>query len=333
MRRAFLVLALGLASRVAAQPTPAATDEAQRDPDGRTSVTLSATLDPVEHRVAGRARIRWVNTSRVPQQELRWHLYLNAFADERTVFMQESGGQLRGEQAEDLSARPGGVELASLVLDPEGAAVDLLAASDDELVPGDRTQLRTPLPFPVPPGGTLELEAHFTSRLPRVFARSGFHGDFHCVAQWYPKLARLEPDGSWVSTPYHAYGEFYADFVDARLEVRTPPGWVVAATGVAPGPPEERSGERLHAFEAPRVHDVVFVAAPWLVETRRSVRGVGPGGASVEVQVFAPPGYDAAARRHHEVTAEGLRRFGERYGPYPYPTLSVVQPPRGAGGA
>ena len=44
----------------------------------------------------GRERIRWRNTSSVPVEELQFHLYLNAFANDRSTFMTESGGQLRG---------------------------------------------------------------------------------------------------------------------------------------------------------------------------------------------------------------------------------------------
>src|SRR4051812_38249931 len=57
---------------------------------------LEAKLDPAQKRVTGRARITFTNTSERPLSELCFHLYMNAFRDEQSVFMKESGGFLRG---------------------------------------------------------------------------------------------------------------------------------------------------------------------------------------------------------------------------------------------
>src|SRR6187549_3804298 len=51
--------------------------------------------------------------------------------------------------------------------------------------------------------------------------RTGYSGGFHFVAQWFPKLARLEPDGTFAHFAFHPQSEFYADFgrYDVSLEV------------------------------------------------------------------------------------------------------------------
>ena len=56
---------------------------------------IVATLDAKEHSVKGTERIRWRNIQPVEASEAKFHLYLNAFANDRTVFFKESGGQLR----------------------------------------------------------------------------------------------------------------------------------------------------------------------------------------------------------------------------------------------
>ena len=58
----------------------------------------------------GRARITWTNRSRVPVDALFFHLYANAFANERTVFMREHGQSLRGTRL----ARHGGIDVLEL---------------------------------------------------------------------------------------------------------------------------------------------------------------------------------------------------------------------------
>ena len=78
-----------------------------------------------------------------------------------------------------------------------------MASAERELTPDDFTQLRVPLRAPLMPGAKLLVEASFVAKLPPVFARSGYVGDFHVIAQWFPKLAKLEPSGDFAGFPYH----------------------------------------------------------------------------------------------------------------------------------
>lgn len=277
---------------------------------------IVATLDPEAHTIVGSVAIRFVNTSSAPLSELRFHLYMNAFESEETVFMEESRRSLRGVEARG----EGSIALETLQID----GVDRLGRADDELVEGDRTQLSVPLTRPVAPGAEVRIDATFTTQLPPLFARAGYHRDFHIGAQFFPKLAKLEPDGTWASFPYHGNGEFYADFARYELVVDVPEGWVVGATGAQTAERSEGS-RRVVRFEQAWVHDAVFVAAPWLEEL------AGREG-DVAIRVLHPPGYGSAAARHLEVTRAGLRHFGSMLGEYPYAHLTVVVPPRGAEG-
>jgi hypothetical protein len=292
-------------------------------PDGRGDLPftahryeLTARLDVPKKQVQGAARITFTNTSRRPLEALLFHLYLNAFRDDDSVFMRESGGFLRGQQARGH----GRIEVQSLVI----AGRDALARAEHELIPRDFTQLRVPLELPLEPGSSLVVELRFVSKLPPVFARSGYAGDFFAVGQWFPKLAKLDADG-FVGFPYHALGEFYADFADYTLEVDAPSDFAVVASGNLLD--ETPSGARTrHRYRADCVHDVAFVSARDYRVDLESVDGV-------LVRYLSPPGYDAALTQHAEVVRAGLRRFGEQFGKYPYGSLSVVVPPRNAPGA
>jgi hypothetical protein len=279
---------------------------------------LEATLEAPRHAVHGNLTLHFTNTSSAALTALVFHLYLNAFRDDRSVFMRETGGQLRGTRAHGN----GKIELESLRI----AGEERLPDAQNELIPGDFTQLSVPLSKPLLPGETTLVESRFRAQLPALFARSGYHEDFFAVAQWFPKLAKLEPDGQFASFPYHGMGEFYADFADYELRVRTPKDFMVAASGalLREKPYGDKQIERL--FRAERVHDVAWFAAPDYVRTRERV-------GSVEVTYMAPPGYEAAQREHARVVRAGLAHFGTRFGAYPYATLSVVLPPRGADGA
>jgi hypothetical protein len=171
----------------------------------------------------------------------------------------------------------------------------------------------------------LELHARFRTQLPEIVARSGYAGTFHMLAQWFPKLAKLEPDGTFASFPYHGLGEFYADFADYELRLRVPKAYVTAAAGVRVASRVE--GElREDTFVAENVHDIVAACDVGMQ------RHVGQSGA-IRIELYAPPGYDLAAARQLRLVAAGLRYFSDAYGAYPYPQLTVVMPPRGADGA
>jgi hypothetical protein len=299
---------------------------AQRNPSTSTQrYLLEATLDPERHVVHGSLQLHFTNHSRVPLQQLLFHLYLNAFRDRHSVFMRETGGELRGERAHGS----GKIELENLRV----AGEERLPDAQLELIPGDFTQLALPLQKPLAPGESVLIETSFRSQLPPVFARSGYHNDFFAVAQWYPKLAKLEADGHFESFPYHGLGEFYADFADYELRVRTPKEFVVAAGGslLREGPYGPKQVERL--FKVQRVHDMAWFAAPNYLRTSERVGSSARSSNDVELVFMAPPGYELAQREHAQVVRAGLKHFAARFGAYPYKTLSVVIPPRGADGA
>jgi hypothetical protein len=302
------MISLGLSGAASAQELPT-TDIAY---------DIEATLNPDRHSVEGAEQIHWTNRSQKPVHELVFHLYLNAFRNHNTVFMRESRGSLRDQVATGV----GRIDVLSL---RTAKGDDLLSRAQHELVPGDRTQMRVPLPRPLARGERLTLHVRFVAVLPPVFARSGYVGDFFMVAQWYPKLAKHNHDGRWVSFPYHGRGEFFADFADYSLRLKAPRQFVIAASGQQQVRTVQ-GGMQTVTFKAPAVHDVAWAAYPHFTEHRQQV---GP----TLVRLFAPPGYAQTAQDQMRLITEGLAHFGRLFGAYPYPVLSVVVPPRGAAGA
>ena len=305
-----LILLLGVCAPVFAEPS--------REPTARHRYRLSATLDPDQHRVDGELWIRFVNHASRAVSELYFHLYPNAFESTKTVFMREGGAHIRDRSL----AHPGSLTLSVL---ETAQGVDLLPHAESELIPHDKTQLRVALPRAVAPGETLELHLRFRTQLPEIVARSGYAGRFHMLGQWFPKLAKLEPDGTFASFPYHGLGEFYADFADYELSLRVPRSYVTAAGGERTRTSEDGSF-RTDTFVAERVHDMAAACDPELE------RYTGRAG-NVQIALYAPPGYGAAADRQLKLIAAGLEYFGAAYGPYAYPQLNVVIPPEAAGGA
>jgi hypothetical protein len=169
-------------------------------------------------------------------------------------------------------------------------------------------------------------------------ASDGDDGDFVMIAQWFPKLAKLEEDGTWRSTPYHGAGEFDADFADYELTVHVPKPYVVAAPGVRSASCKDPSplipvgarllGMRSEHYTLTRALDVAFAAAPELqrIEHRRA-------GSRITVEAYAPRGAHALATRQAKLAARALDELSALLEPYPHERLVIVIPPEHAAGA
>jgi hypothetical protein len=319
------VLGLGVVSHHAAEhrgPVPTSLRElpVPSRAEAIASYTLTARLDAERHTIAGRGEIEWRNASRVPATELYFHLYLNAFEHDRTLFLRSPFGALRS------GARPerwGSIEVRRLVARELGG-VDLWPSADKHSPgdPEDRTDVRIPLPAAVEPGGRLTLEVEFESKLPSLVERTGFWQSFHFAGQWFPKIARREPDGIWRHFPFHPQAEFYADFGRYVVTIDVPESMRVGATGARV---HERTGEgrRVVRHEASQVHDFAWTAWDGFSVRNERVDGVG-------VELLYPPGHERNANASLEALRFALPEFGARYGRYPYPVLTVVDPPREA---
>ncbi len=291
------------------------------------SYTLAAELDPTSHRITAAGSLRWRNRTTHPASELRFHLYLNAFKNTDSSFLAE------GRDAATLAEHGWGwIEVQSL-REPAGPelADRLEPVLTEDGRPGDETVARLPLARPVPPGGELRLEMRFVAQLPFVVARTGFKNDFHLVAQWFPKLGVLEEDGSWTCPQLHRTSEFFADFGDYDVTLTVPARFVVGATGQLADEQPAAGGRRSYRYVQNAVHDFAWTAWPSFVSFQQTFRE--PGLPAVEVRLLLRPETARYAPRTFAAVAAGLSRFGRWYGPYPYPTLTVVDPPWGADAA
>lgn len=320
--------ALAAAPRLTWFPTPLSPQLANYD--------IQVTLDPVQHSLTkGRETIRWKNGTANPTSELKFHLYQNAFSSNRSGFMSESGGEMRGIKHQgDRSMDYGYMTVSALsVTYPGGAKQDLTAlmilggaGSDGEKL--DDTVMSVALPLPVGPGESLEISLNFTTKLPRIFARSGFFRNYHLAGQWFPKLGVLE-DAGWNCHAYHATSEFYSDYGVYDVEIIAPKNFIIAATGE-----KVQGGDgKPWRFHAEDVHDFAFAADPNFVEPLEGKYTTADGSHSVRVQVFYHDYQKGFARRHLDSAIKTLEWFEKHVGPYPYPVLTIVDPAYNAGGS
>lgn len=323
------------------------------------SYDIQVTLSK-DHSLKGSQKLVWVNDSPDTVSTLQFHLYLNAFKNSRSTFFRESGGQLRSDKAE--GDHWGWIDIERMKL-TEGADLtrSLRFIQPDDANIDDQTVAEVRLPEPVKPGQSIQLEIDFKAMLPKVFARTGWHGDFHLVGQWFPKIGVWETAGmrgrsqpGWNCHQFHANSEFYSNFGRYRVRLTVPVEMVVGATGELRNR-EVRADKRTatYTFEQEDVTDFAWTAQPNFLRLERmfiadkettrddlaataKLHGIPEDDArlsDVKMIVLLQPEHARQAERHFQALRAALKWFGLWYGRYPYKTITVVDPPHGGGGA
>ncbi len=310
---------------------------------------IDVALDPATKKLTGRETLTWRNASPDVIRELQFHLYLNAFRDEKSTFMRESGGQLRGE-AIDRSGKEnayGSIDITSMkARSRQGGAAEALAYEfiqpDDRATDrnnrDDRTVIRVPLSKPVGPGETIILDITFRAKLPKIFARTGYSRDYFLVGQWFPKIGVYEPagtryarQGQWNCHQFHAHSEFYADYGVYDVNITTPNEYVIGATGLKVGEKAGPKNTRISRWYAEDVVDFAWTASPHFQVINGSWKR--PAGGAVAIRLLMQPEHAHQADRHLNAAIAALAYFDKHLGRYPFPNLTVVDPPFHANGS
>lgn len=290
---------------------------------------IEARLFPEKKMVEGKEILTWFNDSEKAVSELQFHLYLNAFKNNRSTFMKESGGAHRGFQ---LGEKWGYIDVQRIKM-KDGPdlieAVEYIHPDDDN--EHDQTVMRVSLPSPVPPQSSITLYIEFDSKLPRVFSRSGYYKDFFMVAQWFPKIGVLW-NGEWNCHQYHAHSEYFADFGTYEVDITVPEKYVVGATGKRVEEKKNEDGTLTYTYYQEKVHDFAWTACPDFVEIREQyVQKNPPVDTEMIFLIYRP--HINQKERYIESLRNGIEFYSTHYGSYPYSTITLVDPPMRAQGA
>jgi hypothetical protein len=338
---------------VAIWATPAATDPLAYE--------IWVSLDPAHKMLQGRETISWTNTSRDAVPDIWFHLYWNAFKNERSALMTEAlqdepSGTFHG----DTQVKDGGwgwidVEKIRLADGTDLTSAMQFMTPDEPIRPDDQTVMRVKLPRPLLPGETLKLELNFRAKVPRTIRRSGYYHNGYFIGQWFPKPGVYEEGKGWNCHQYHLNSEFFADFARFLVHITVPGEYVVGAAGKEiAAVTDARSKTRTHTFSQDRIHDFAWTADPDYVKIERdfiAAQEVTPAEyreiagtlrlplaevrlPDVKMILLINPEHRGQAERHFKALRAALKYYGLWYGPYPYAQVTLVDPPfrSGSGG-
>ncbi len=292
--------------------------------------TIDVHLNPQSHSINATEILDWHNTSNQSIDNLYFHLYPNAFKSKNTTYMSEerSSSEHGGEiSSSDL----GWIDILRLVdlRTNEDLTGRVRYVQPDDGNPHDSTVMVVQLSRPVASGDSVGVSIDFHEQLPEAFSRSGWAPgrEFYFVAQWFPKIGVFQ-NGAWNCHQFHAFTEFFADFGVYDVKINVPVHYMVGATGEKVGESMKPDGSITYHYVADDVHDFAWTASPDFLTIARTFKCAGLP--ETKVILLLQPEHRSQANRYFAAIDTAMKYFGLWYGPYPYPVLTVVDPPRTA---
>lgn len=265
--------------------------------NGLTRYAIDVTIDYDHLSFSGREVVDYTNTERTPLDRLYFRLFPN-------------GGRSYGD---------GSLTVSSVTVD--GETVEPLLSLED-------TVLQVRLPAILKRGASTQLVLEFQGIVPRDFGGSGqqagygiynFADSVMALAGWYPILAVFDEQG-WNLDPTSAAGDsVYSDVAFYTVDVTARSDLVVAATGVEVSQQVLDGRTRYHYGSGP-ARDFFMILSPGFEKATESMDGI-------TVNSYYLPGNQAGGEAGLRIALDAVRTYNQRFGPYPYVELDVVDAP------
>jgi hypothetical protein len=321
----------------AAMASAASTDTSLSIPDTTIAVNSSAPLsqrvvhyeinakyDAAKHIIDATEVLTYHNLTGQPLDHFPFHLYQNAFQPNATWVREAKRDGSRDTAYDKWEAKEyGSEEIKSIEVVGQGDLTSQLHyIAPDDGNKDDKTVIDLPVAKPIAPNAFVQFKIAFHEQMPETQARSGWKRDFLLGGQWFPKVG-VWWQGAWNCHQYHATTEFFADFGVYDVKLTVPQNEVIGASGVEVSSVNNPDNTKTVTYHGDDIHDFAWSVSPrYKVRESTYQSQSGP----VKLTFLMQPAHWDQAERHERVIRETLDRFEKWYGPYPYKTLTVIDP-------
>jgi len=291
---------------------------------------MDIVFDDANHQYEGTQRLVYKNNSSEILDKVYYHLFYNAFQpgsmmDVRSRTIADPDPRV-GDRIVDLTPdEQGFLHVRSLT--QNGKPVNFKEVG---------TILEVELRKPLKPGRKARFDMEFQGQVPVTIRRAGRNnreGVAYSMAQWYPKICEFDHRG-WHAYPYIAR-EFHGVWGEFDVSITLDSAYTVAATGTLKNAkrvgkgylPEGKKlrrpdGDKLTwHFTGENVHDFAWAADKEYAHLTRQVKD----GPMLHFFFKDTPDLRRNWDKLPEFTEEIFKYASETFGPYPYPSYSVVQ--------
>ena len=292
---------------------------------------IDATYDAPNRTVNATEILTYHNVTGQPLDHFPFHIYQNAFQPNATFVRDSKLMGSRDTGYEKWEAKYYGSEdIKSIEVEGQGDLTrNLQFIAPDDNNKDDKTVVDLRLAKPVPAGAFVQFKIAFQTKFPETQARSGWKRDFVLGGQWFPKVG-VWWHGAWNCHQYHNTTEFFADFGVYDVKLTVPQNEVIGASGVEVGNVTNSDRTKTVTYHGDDIHDFAWTASPrFKIKEADYQAQMGP----IKLRFLMQPAHWDQVERHERITRETLDHFEKWYGPYPYKTLTVVDPePESAAG-
>lgn len=287
---------------------------------------IDAQLLPSEKKLIGSETIRWTNKSDITVNNLQFHLYYNAFRNEKTSFLTESDF-FKKTTKELKNYRFGEIKIKEMrIVEGEELTAKINYISQDDQNKEDRTVMEVYLKEPVKPYHSIEIKISFTLTIPEIISLTGYEDDFFFMAQWFPKIGVLQKDGKWNCHQYHKLSQFFSDFGEYKIALTIPEKYIIGATGNLENKIKNADGTYTFVFEEKNIHDFAWVAYPYFKEIVEKIKLNGNRD-ETKIILLLSPHHEKAIPKYLNSLKFTMQYYAKHIFPYPYKTITIVDPP------
>lgn len=270
-----------------------------------TTYNIDATLDYDQKTLRATMEVDYHNKSSADFEELKFHLYPNAFREEASVYRAVS-------EVQKPRAYPNGFSEGSINITE---VKDNTEKIDFSITGEDCNILSVPLKTTLKSGGWQTLTITFDLTIPNCNHRFGYGENTLNLGNWYP-IACVYEDGAFVTDGYSSNGDpFYSEVANYIVKINYPEKLTLASTG-------EKVDETTQAGMTSSVYSAQVVRDFALVFSENfDVLTAQVGDTLITYYYFD----DANATQNLQVCVDALNTFNDLFGEYPYKELKAVK--------
>ncbi|MEO6948048.1 MAG: M1 family metallopeptidase [Ginsengibacter sp.] len=293
---------------------------------------LEVVLNDVNKTLNGFEIIHYTNNSPDTLNYIWFHLWPNAYKNDRTAFSEQLLQQNRTDFYFSDEENRGYINRLDFKVN------NVTASLTDHPLYIDVVKLN--LPTPLPPGKTIQITTPFQIKIPFNFSRGGHVDDTYQITQWYPKPAVYDREG-WQPMPYLDQGEYFSEFGDYEVKITVPKKFKIAATGELDDRKADSSDNSRLAIEAGKniktysysqknVHDFAWFADKSFIVIQDTLKL--NSGRIINVAAYYTSQNKAIWKNSISYIKKSILTRSEWLGEYPYNTATVVEAKMGFSG-
>lgn len=184
--------------------------------------SINVTLNDKEHTLDGFEKIEYTNNSPDTLHFIWFHIWANAFKNDRTAFSE----QLLLNDRTDFYFSP--KDKKGYINRLDFKVNGITATTEDH--PDYIDIIKVLLPQPLAPGKQITITTPFHVQLSYNFSGSGHINHNYQIAVWYPKPAVYDAQG-WHPLPYLGQNDLYSEQGNYEVHINAPKGYKLTTSG------------------------------------------------------------------------------------------------------